>query len=109
MLVMYFQLLKNRIEELMELHRIDRLASGGPLEGWRFCRHKLDELRPEDLNPPALLDGHDLIALGHEPGPLLGRILTALEDAQLEQAISTREQALELVRDRFPPPHEAPP
>jgi len=49
-----------------------------------------------------LLTGRDLIALGHRPGPAFKQILEAVEEAQLEGAIRTHEQAIVLVRERFP-------
>jgi hypothetical protein len=49
-----------------------------------------------------LLSGHDLIALGYAPGPTFREILAAIEEAQLEGTVATREQALALVQARFP-------
>lgn len=57
-------------EEHLELHRLDCLASHGDLSNYDFCRKKLSELDREALAPPPLINGHDLIALGLEPGPL---------------------------------------
>ena len=37
-------------------------------------------------------------AAGYQPGPEFGRILTAVEDAQLDGRIRTKEEALELAR-----------
>ncbi len=42
-----------------------------------------------------LLRAGDLLALGASPGPALGALLRRLEDAQLEGALATREQALD--------------
>ena len=41
--------------------------------------------------------------MGFAPGPRFKEILTAVEDAQLEGAVRSREAALELVRERFGP------
>jgi poly(A) polymerase len=43
-----------------------------------------------------LLSGHDLIAAGHAPGPRFAPVLAAVEDAQLDGSIHTREEALAL-------------
>ena len=91
-------------EELLELHRIDCLASHGNLRTHEFCARKLGELHEEALRPPRLLDGHGLMAMGYPPGPGLGEILAAIEDEQLEGRISTREEAREFARRNFPPP-----
>ncbi len=51
----------------------------------------------EVVAPPALLNGHDLIALGLRPGPQMGRILEALREAQAAGEIATREAAEQFV------------
>jgi poly(A) polymerase len=81
------------IEDLLALHRADRLAGGGDLQQHDYCRAQLASLAPEQLRPPRLLDGHDLQARGVAPGPRLGALLTELEDAQLEGEVSTRDEA----------------
>ncbi|MCY4383572.1 MAG: CCA tRNA nucleotidyltransferase [Nitrospinae bacterium] len=91
-------------EELLELHRIDCLASHGNLRTHEFCARKLGELHEEALRPLRLLDGHGLMAMGYPPGPGLGEILAAIEDEQLEGRISTREEAREFARRNFPVP-----
>lgn len=91
-------------EELLELHRIDCLASHGNLRTHEFCTRKLGEIREEALRPPRLLDGRELMAMGYRAGPELGEILFALEDEQLEGRISTREEAREFTRRNFPLP-----
>lgn len=50
------------------------------------------------LDPPALLTGKDLMALGIPAGPRIKEILAAVRRAQLNEKISGREQALELVK-----------
>ena len=95
-------------EEHLELHRLDCLSSHRRLESYDFCREKLAGLAPEELKPAALLSGHDLIAAGYRPGPAFGAILAAVEDAQLESKVGSREEALELVRRLFQPPDGAP-
>jgi putative nucleotidyltransferase with HDIG domain len=86
------------IEELLELVRLDALSSSGDLRPYEFCRQKLAELAPEQMTPPRLLTGDDLIALGLPPGPRFKEILTAIEEAQLEGHIQTREDALAWVQ-----------
>jgi poly(A) polymerase len=87
----------------LELHRLDCLASHGDISNYTFCRRKLRGLsrEREPLRPPRLLTGHDLIALGLAPGPRFAAILTALEDAQLEGEVTTREQAMAWVHQRI--------
>jgi putative nucleotidyltransferase with HDIG domain len=92
-----------RFTEHLELHRLDCLASSGRLDNHEFVRRKLEELPEEQLKPPALLTGRDLIAEGYTPGPRFSKMLTAVEDAQLEGRIHSREEALKLVRELFGP------
>jgi len=86
------------IEELLALARIDALSSSGDLRSYEFCHRKLTELGPEQITPPRLLNGHDLIALGLPPGPRFKEILDAVEEAQLEGRLLTREDALAWVQ-----------
>ncbi|MGH7769649.1 MAG: HDIG domain-containing metalloprotein, partial [Candidatus Binatia bacterium] len=89
------------IEELLELTRLDALASNGDLQYYDFCRKKLEEFKHEEIHPEPLLGGKDLIALGFSPGPLFHEILEQLREAQLEGAIGTKEQALEWVKKNY--------
>jgi poly(A) polymerase len=84
------------------LHRLDALASNGWLEEYEFVKRRRGELSEERLRPPRLISGDDLMAEGYRPGPLFTEILAAVEDAQLEGGIATRDEALELVRARYP-------
>jgi poly(A) polymerase len=90
------------LQDLLELHRLDSISSHRSLENWEFCREQLASLGKEALNPPPLLRGEDLIALGYVPGPIFREILNSVEEAQLEGRISTREEALELVKQTYP-------
>jgi poly(A) polymerase len=82
----------------LELHRLDCLASHGMLDNYEFCCDQLQHLAEDDLHPPRLLTGDDLIALGFTPGKIIGEILQALEDEQLEGRITTPEEAQDYVR-----------
>lgn len=53
----------------------------------------------ESVNPPILLNGHDLQnELGLTPGAKIGELLAGIREAQAEGKISTRDQALEMAR-----------
>jgi len=93
-----------RFAEHLELHRLDCLASSGRLDNYEFVRRKLTELPEEELKPAPLLTGRDLIAVGYTPGPDFSKILAAVDDAQLEGRIHSREEALQLVGELFGPP-----
>jgi poly(A) polymerase len=85
----------------LELHRLDCLGSHAFLDNYEFCKSKLMEVRTDDLHPPRLLNGDDLITMGFSPGPLFNEILRAVEDAQLDGEISTSDEARRLVRKRW--------
>ena len=91
-----------RFDEHLELHRLDCLASHGNLETYELVRRKLAECPEERLRPPRLLTGADLIAAGYHPGPRFSEMLTSAEDAQLEGLVHSTDEALALVRNRFP-------
>ncbi len=91
-----------KFDEHMELHRIDCLSSHRDLSLYNFVSEKLRSTPPEQIRPPALITGTDLIGLGYVPGPRFKEILSAVEDAQLEGKLQSREEALELVQRGFP-------
>ncbi len=89
-------------DEHLELHRIDCLSSHGQLDAYDYAREKLHSLPPEAIRPTPLLTGRDLIEAGYDPGPRFKEILSAVEDAQLEGRLTTRDAAMEFVRREFP-------
>ncbi len=86
------------IEDEMELHRVDCLASHGDISNYTFLREKQRELAREAIRPAPLLTGKDLLALGMKPGPQIGRMLEAVYDQQLEESVVTKDEALAWVR-----------
>jgi poly(A) polymerase len=81
----------------LELHRLDCIASHGMQDNYEFCRDQLRNLGQDDLHPPRLLTGDDLISLGFARGKIIGEILRALEDEQLEGRITTSQDARNFV------------
>jgi tRNA nucleotidyltransferase/poly(A) polymerase len=90
-----------QFEELLELHRLDTLACLAPLTTYEEVRERRAALSERDLRPEPLLRGGDLIDLGYTPGPAFRTMLEALEDAQLEGRIRSREDAIALLQARF--------
>ncbi len=84
--------------EHLELHRLDTGASNGYTAAYDFVKEQLAHLKEEEIRPPRLLTGKDLLDAGYPAGPLFGEALEAVETAQLEGDISTREQAMEIAR-----------
>ncbi|MGO9086580.1 MAG: CCA tRNA nucleotidyltransferase [Candidatus Sulfotelmatobacter sp.] len=89
-------------DEHLALHRADCLASHRNLGTYEFVQQKMAEIPPEKRKPSPLVTGDDLIAAGHAPGPKFREILNAIEDAQLDGRLASRDAALEFVRREFP-------
>jgi tRNA nucleotidyltransferase/poly(A) polymerase len=90
------------IDELIALHAalaeagFDRANRTTSAEDLAWCHEKLS-LPPELLDPPPLLTGDDLLAHRVPRGKAYQWLLQAVRDAQLDEAIFTRAEALELV------------
>lgn len=113
----FFRDLDDAAPDLLLLNLADHAAARGPAmtaEAWAghaaYIRWILAQrARDETLvRPVRLITGHDLITeLGLPPGPLLGRLLEAVREAQAVGRVTTRDQALRLARRlaaRQPPP-----
>jgi len=92
-----------KFDEHLELHRLDCLSSHGNLALYDFVRERREHISEEEIRPTPLLTGNDLIELGYKPGPEFRDMLSAIEDAQLEGSLHTREEALSFVLSEFPP------
>lgn len=86
------------IETELAQHRIDCLASHGDLTHWRFLKKKLKTLTAEEIRPKLFITGRDLLAIGYAEGPLIGKILKEVEDAQLEKRLLSKDEALSWVK-----------
>jgi putative nucleotidyltransferase with HDIG domain len=91
-------------DQHLELHRLDCLSSHGSLDLYDFARHRFETLAQAQVRPPLLVTGKDLIEAGYLPGPQFTQMLATAEDAQLEGVAHTRDQALALIRERWPQP-----
>ncbi len=90
-----------RFEEHLEMHRLDCLGSHRDLGLYEFAQEKLASIPEEQIRPQLFVTGDDLIAAGYPPGPRFKNMLAAAEDAQLEGAVHSREEAMEFIRQRF--------
>ncbi|MBI2884941.1 MAG: HD domain-containing protein [Candidatus Omnitrophica bacterium] len=90
----------------------DRMATRGPssnVDQIDQQRARLEELlrayflKPEEaVAPPKLLDGRQLMqALGLPPGPVIGRLLQAVQEAQAEGRVAGVEDALRVAREEL--------
>jgi tRNA nucleotidyltransferase/poly(A) polymerase len=85
----------------LEMHRADCLASHGSLDIYDFLKAKLESLPEEEIKPPPLVNGDDLIELGLTPGPIFGQILRAVEEMQLEGGLTSKESAIGWIEKNF--------
>jgi len=90
-----------KFEEHLELHRLDCSASHRDLSLYEFVREKLENTPEEEIRPMPLITGRDLIEHGWKPGPQFRIVLQAVEDAQLEGVLHTREEAMSFVQTNF--------
>lgn len=88
--------------EHLALHRMDCMAAHRHLENYEYARDRWQSMPEQEVRPPRLITGRELIAAGYKPGERFREMLQAAEDAQLEGAISTSEEALQLVKGKFP-------
>ena len=106
----FFRETKGAGVEALLLSLADRLATlkgdisspewQGHLTSTRvILSHYLGEER-ERIFPPTLLTGNDLQRRFHlEPGALIGHLLEAVREAQVEEKVRSREEALKLVEE----------
>ncbi len=90
-----------KFDEHLALHRMDCLSSHGMLDLYDYARDRYQHMPAEQVRPALLVTGKDLIDAGYQPGPRFKQMLAVAEDAQLEGAIHSREEGLELVRRIF--------
>ncbi len=97
--------------DIIFLTLADFLATRGPnldREEWSQHCQLMDyilsqqEREKEKITPEKLIDGHDLINIfGLKPSPKIGELLEAVREAQGVGEITTREEALALVRRKL--------
>jgi poly(A) polymerase len=91
-----------RFDEHLQLHRMDCLSSHGDLTSYNFTREKMAAMPQAEMRPAPLITGDDLIVSGYPPGPRFKKILSAVEDGQLEGRLHNREEAIAFVESEFP-------
>ncbi len=104
----YFRDTEDAGIDILFLALADYLATHGPkldINEWKHHNLSISFILTEHANqetrvlPVKLIDGHDLMDIFKlEPGRLLGELLNQVREAQAAQELSTREEALELVR-----------
>lgn len=75
--------------------QIDEVVEGHCLRIVKLFEEK------EIVHPPRLITGHDVMALGYSSGPRVGEILNFIHVKQIEGEIKSREEALEVLKEKF--------
>ncbi len=96
-----------RFEEHLALHKLDCTSAHGDLTLYNFARQQFETEPEEAIRPKLIVTGRDLIAAGYRPGTQFKEMLEAAEDAQLDGLVTSREQALSLLRERFGAPPQS--
>jgi len=91
-------LIHEESRELIALHTARAKVGAAHLADAAYCHERL-QLPPNELNPPPLITGDDLITLGIPRGAIFKTLLDAVRDAQLENRVTTKTAALELARE----------
>ena len=89
--------------ELLQLCRMDALASHGDTGFLDEIEAYIASLDEETLKPAPLLTGRDLIEMGLIPGPQFRHILREIEALQLEGQLADSETARQYVRKSIMP------
>jgi poly(A) polymerase len=92
-----------RFEEHLALHRLDCLSSHRNLEAYEFVENFLRLTPPEEVRPAKLVTGEDVLRLGYVAGPLIGKILAEVEEAQLNGELASKDEAIAFIMSRFRP------
>jgi hypothetical protein len=84
----------------LQLHRLDCLGSHGMLDVYEFLVAEAAELAKQPEIRPPLLSGTDLVALGLQPGPAMGRLLAEIREKQLQDELKTPAEARQWVQSQ---------
>ena len=86
---------------LLELNRLDSLCSTKCMDDWMTVLEKLALYRDEEILPPPLIKGRDLIKLGIKPGPDFKKILDFIYEKQLSDKKMDFKSACSLIKKHF--------
>lgn len=74
------------------------IRAEGRFEDAEYCTHLLRTTPPDILDPPPLVTGDDLVAMGWKPGPKFKTALDEIRRRQLDGELSTRADAEAFLR-----------
>ena len=82
----------------LQLHRLDCLGSHGRLDVHEFLVAQARQLEQQPQIVPPLLTGDDLLALGMQPGPAMGKLLAEIREKQLQDELTSKAAARQWAR-----------
>ncbi len=85
--------------DLLTIARAETTVRGGASGAIRFVEDFLQRVPESERNPPPLVTGDDLVRGGIRPGPQFKLWLETVRDAQLNGEVTTRDEALDLLRN----------
>ncbi len=83
--------------EHLALHKLDCTSSHNLLGMYDYASDRFYAVPEEHHTPSPLLSGRDLIDAGLRPSPRFKQLLQTIEDAQLEGAVTTHDEALRML------------
>lgn len=84
-------------DDLYQLQLAIQTASSSSTDPLLSIKARAKVLQGTEITPKPLLDGNELIALGVIPGPMVGRVVRQMYDAQLNELLKTPDQARQWV------------
>jgi putative nucleotidyltransferase with HDIG domain len=104
----WFRRMRDDAVPALILSMADVMSSLGPDSGEKYRQNFITwaeesvceyfRILKAKIERPPLVNGDDLIELGLEPGPVIGKILARIRDAQDAGEVTSREEALEAAR-----------
>ena len=85
----------------LTLHRLDVTCSSKDFSFLRFAEAKLAEFASEPVLPKPWILGRDLLAMGMEPGPDIGRWVARAYDHQLDGRLVSQQALLSCILDEW--------
>lgn len=95
--------LADELNELAGAIELSVNSADADLAGCKFAAERL-QWPTDRLNPPALINGHDLKQLPIAPGPKMGEWLERVRDAQLNGQLRSRDEAIAWIREQLNSP-----
>ncbi|MBL4883998.1 MAG: CCA tRNA nucleotidyltransferase [Planctomycetaceae bacterium] len=84
-------------QRLLELTRLKATIKDKQPLDFQFCQQYLKNTPQKRIAPAPLVTGKDLIATGRKPGKQFAELLNQIRNAQLDEQIHTKQEALELI------------